>query len=118
PVGIATQNPELRKRFTGLPEHVINYFFFLAEEVREHMAALGFRTFDEMIGRSDRLDMRRGIEHYKARGLDVRRLLAKPEMGPKVAIRHAEAQMHAIDRVLDRTLIEKARPALEHGTPV
>jgi len=118
PVGIATQNPELRKRFTGLPEHVINYFFFIAEEVREIMAELGFRTFDEMIGRSDRLDTRKSVEHYKAHGLDLGRLLATPDVGPDVAIRHEQEQVHDIEHVLDRTLIEAARPALDHGTPV
>ncbi|MDZ7781008.1 MAG: glutamate synthase large subunit [Gemmatimonadota bacterium] len=118
PVGVATQDPELRKRFTGLPEHVINYFFFLAEEVRELMAELGFRTFEEMIGRFDRLDMRRGIEHYKAHGLDLTPLLTKPEVGPEIAISNTEQQEHDLDTVLDRTLIEQAMPALEHGTPV
>ncbi|MEX2465949.1 MAG: glutamate synthase large subunit [Gemmatimonadota bacterium] len=118
PVGVATQNPELRKRFMGLPEHVINYFFFLAEEVRELMAELGFRTFDEMVGRSERMDMRRGIEHYKAHGVDLTPLLARPEVGPDVAIYHTADQKHAIDDVLDRTLIAAATPALENGTPV
>ena len=87
PVGIATQDPELIKRFTGQPEHVINYFFFVAEEVREHMARMGFRTFAEMVGRSDMLDMRRGITHWKARGLDFSRLLHRPDVGPGVAVR-------------------------------
>jgi glutamate synthase (NADPH/NADH) large chain len=118
PVGIATQNAELRKRFTGLPEHVINYFFFVAEEVRELMAELGFRTFDEMIGRADRLDMRRGIEHYKAQGIDLSRLLAMPQVGPDVAIHHGQDQEHGLDAVLDRTLIHEAAQALEHGKPV
>ena len=118
PVGIATQNPELRKRFTGLPEHVINYFFFIAEEVREIMAELGFRTFDEMIGRSDRLDMRRSVEHYKAHGLDLSRLLARPAVGADVSIRHDQAQVHDIENVLDRTLIAEAAPALERGNVV
>ena len=118
PVGIATQNPELRKRFTGLPEHVINFFFFVAEEVREIMAELGFRTFDEMVGRSDRLDMRRTVEHYKAKGLELGPLLARPDVAPDVAIRNVEDQQHRVDDVLDRTLILEAAPALEHGTPV
>ncbi|MEX2470589.1 MAG: glutamate synthase large subunit [Gemmatimonadota bacterium] len=118
PVGIATQNPELRKRFTGLPEHVINYFFFVAEEVREIMAELGFRTVDEMIGRSDRLDTRRTVAHYKAHGIDLGRLLERAEEGPGVAIHHTEDQRHDIDDVMDRALILEAAPALEHGTPV
>jgi glutamate synthase (NADPH/NADH) large chain len=78
PVGVATQDPELRKRFTGKPEHVVNYFFFVAEEVRQLMAQLGYRTFDEMVGQSDRLDMRKAINHWKAKGLDYFRLLTKP----------------------------------------
>ncbi len=117
-MGIATQNPELRKRFTGLPEHVINFFFFLAGEVRELMAELGFRTFDEMVGRSDRLDTRRTVEHYKAHGIDLTKLLARPEVEEGVAIHHAEEQVHDVDEVLDRTLIDEAAPALEHGKPV
>src|SRR5262249_53525752 len=79
PVGIATQDPELIKKFAGQPEHVVIFFFFVAEEVREHMARMGFRTFAEMVGRSDMLDMRRGIAHWKARGLDCSRLLHRPE---------------------------------------
>jgi glutamate synthase (NADPH/NADH) large chain len=118
PVGIATQNADLRKRFTGLPEHVINFFFFLAEEVRELMAELGFRTFEEMVGRSDRLDTRRTVEHYKAHGIDLTRLLARPEVEDGVAIHHAEEQAHDVHRVLDRTLIAEAAPALEHGKAV
>ena len=81
PVGVATQDPELRKRFKGKPEHVINYFFFVAEEIREIMAKLGFRSVSEMIGQSDRLNMRAAINHWKARGVDYSRLLAKPEAG-------------------------------------
>ena len=85
PVGVATQDPVLRRKFTGQPEHVINYFFFVAEEVRELMAQLGFRTFDEMIGRTDLLDMRAGVEHWKARGLDFSRVFYQPQMPPEVA---------------------------------
>ena len=118
PVGIATQNPVLRKRFTGTPEHVVRFFFFVANEAREIMASLGFRTFEEMIGQSDRLDMRKGIAHYKAKGLDLRRLLAQPDAGPGVAISNTETQRHEIDDVLDRTLIEESATALEHGRPV
>ncbi len=98
PVGVATQDPELRKRFTGKPEHVINYFFFIAEEVRQLMSKLGFRTFQEMIGQRDRLEMRKAIEHWKAQGLDYSRLLYKPEMGPDVAIYNSEKQDHGLDK--------------------
>ena len=118
PVGIATQDPELRKRFTGTPEAIINYFFFVAGEVRELMAELGFRTFEEMIGRSDKLDVRRSITHFKAKGLDLSRLLAKPEAAPGVAISNTESQVHLIHNILDHQLIAEAKPALEHGTPV
>ncbi len=118
PVGIATQDPDLRKKFTGQPEHVINYFFFVAEEVRDYMAALGFRTVDEMIGRSDMLDMRRAEDHWKAKGLDFSRIFHKPEMGPEVATYNSERQEHDIFTIMDRTLIERAQPALEDGTAV
>ena len=118
PVGVATQDPELRKRFTGQPEHVINYFFFIAEEVRELMATLGFRTMNEMIGRSDRLDMQRAINNWKAKGLDFSRLLHKPEAGPGVALHNSERQDHGLEKALDHQLIAEAKPALEHGKPV
>ncbi|MBM3506895.1 MAG: glutamate synthase large subunit [Alphaproteobacteria bacterium] len=116
PVGIATQDPVLRKRFTGTPEHVINYFFFVAEEVRELMASLGFRTFREMIGRMDRLDTRRGGAHFKAKGLDLSKLLHMPKVA--TAVSNTERQVHLIDKVLDRTLITQARAALDRGAPV
>ncbi|TCT22030.1 glutamate synthase large subunit [Thiobaca trueperi] len=118
PVGVATQDPELRKRFTGKPEHVINYFFFVAEEVRQLMAKLGFRTLNEMIGQSDRLEMRRAIAHWKAQGLDFSRLLHKPAVGPEVAVYHCEAQEHGIEHALDHELIRQAQPALQDGRPV
>ncbi|MFN8831341.1 MAG: glutamate synthase large subunit [Labrys sp. (in: a-proteobacteria)] len=118
PVGVATQDPVLRKRFKGTPEHVINYFFFVANEVRELMAELGFRTFDELVGRSDLLDKRAAIAHWKAQGLDFSKLFHRPEVGPGVAVRHTETQKHPIDTVLDRSLIEKAAPALDYGRPV
>ncbi len=118
PVGVATQDPELRKRFTGKPEHVVNYFFFVAEEVRQIMAQLGFRTINEMIGRTDKLDMRHAINHWKANGLDFSKILymAKPE--PGVAIYNCETQDHGLDKALDNTLIEQAKPALERGEAV
>ena len=118
PVGVATQDPELRKRFTGKPEHVVNYFFFIAEEVRQLMAKLGFRTFQEMVGQSDRLDMRRAIEHWKANGLDFSRILHKPEAAEGVAIYNCEMQDHGLDQALDQELIKQAAPALERGEPV
>jgi glutamate synthase (NADPH) large chain len=118
PVGVATQDPVLRKRFTGKPEHVVNFFFMIAEEARRLMAKLGFRTFDEMIGRSDRLDMRKAIGHWKAKGLDFTRLLHKPEAGPGVAVYNCERQDHGLDKALDRKLIEQAKPALERGEAV
>jgi glutamate synthase (NADPH) large chain len=118
PVGVATQDPELRKRFTGKPEHVINYFFFVAEEVRELMAVMGFRTVSEMVGRTDFLDKESAIEHWKARGLDFSRIFAMPKVGKDVAIHHTERQDHNLGSILDRTLIDKAAPALENRKPV
>ncbi len=118
PVGIATQDPVLRKRFKGTPEHVINYFFFVAEDVRELMARMGCRRLDELIGRSDLLDKRPFIEHWKARGLDFARLFWRPEVPPEVATRHVERQQHQLDELLDRALIREALPALEHRRPV
>jgi glutamate synthase (NADPH/NADH) large chain len=118
PVGIATQDTELRKRFKGEPEHVVNFLFFVAEELRTIMAKLGFRTMKEMTGHSDLLDMRTAIDHWKAKGLDYTKLLHKPEMGPDVPIYHCETQDHGLEKALDNMLIEKAQPALENGTPV
>jgi glutamate synthase (NADPH/NADH) large chain len=118
PVGIATQDPVLRKRFTGKPEHVINYLFFVAEEVRELMAELGYRRFDEMVGQMQMLDKTEAISHWKGKGLDFSKLFYKPEAPGGVAIRHCEAQDHPIENILDRRLIAAAMPALEHGTPV
>ncbi|MEW8395574.1 MAG: glutamate synthase large subunit [Candidatus Thiodiazotropha sp.] len=118
PVGIATQDPELRKRFTGEPEHVINYFFFVAEEARRLMAQLGFRSFNEMVGQSDRLDMRKAINHWKAKGLDYSRLLKKPEAEPEVALYNSEIQDHGLDKAIDLELIKRAQPALEKGEAV
>ncbi len=118
PVGIATQNPELRKRFPGQPEHLMHFMRFLAQEVREHMARLGFRTFNEMIGRSDKLDMRRALDHYKAQGLDFSKVLYRPEPVPGVAEYNCETQNHGLENALDNMLIERCRPALEEGKPV
>ncbi|MEX2559679.1 MAG: glutamate synthase-related protein, partial [Pirellulales bacterium] len=119
PVGIATQDAELRKKFAGKPEYVINFFFMLAEGLREIMASLGFRTINEMVGRVDRLDTRKAISHWKARGLDFSAILHKPEAPPHVKTYCAEPQDHGIEQSLDVTqLLDLCRPALEHGTPV
>ena len=118
PVGVATHDPELRKFFKGEPEHVVNYFLYVAEDLRRVMAKLGFRTFDEMIGQSDRLNVQEAIDHWKARGLDFSRVLHKPKARSGVAIRSSEAQDHGLEKALDNQLIEKARPALEHREPV
>ncbi len=118
PVGVATQDPVLRKRFTGQPEHVINFFFFVAEEVRELMASMGYRTFDEMIGQMQMLDQRKVIEHWKAKGLDFSRLFTKPVAPKGVPIYRCEPQDHKIHDILDRKLIAQAQAALDNGTPV
>jgi glutamate synthase (NADPH/NADH) large chain len=113
PVGVATQDPVLRAKFKGQPEQAINYFFFVAEEVREIMAELGYRTFNEMVGQSQVLDKERAIGHWKARGLDFEKLFHKPEVPANVAVYHRERQDHGLDKVLDNKLIEFAKPALE-----
>ena len=118
PVGIATQDPELRKNFTGKPEFVENYFRFVAEDVRELMAQLGFRTMEEMVGRADRLEMREAIEHWKAKGVDLSRILHQPEVEEGSARRCVRAQEHGLEQALDLDLIKRAAPALEAGTPV
>ncbi|MGZ5067916.1 MAG: glutamate synthase large subunit [Methylobacter sp.] len=118
PVGVATQDPELRKRFNGQPEYVVNYFFMVAEDVRQWMAKLGFRTINEMIGRSDKLDMRRSINHWKAQGLDYSRVFYRPEVDGNTAIFNSERQDHGLDQALDHKLIAEAKPALENGQPV
>ncbi|RYU63156.1 glutamate synthase large subunit [Methylolobus aquaticus] len=118
PVGVATQDPELRKRFSGQPEHVVNFFFFIAEEVRQWMAKLGFRRVDEMIGRSDRLDMRKAITQWKASKIDLSRMLYTPPAGPDVAIYNCEHQDHGLEQALDHQLIAQAKPALEQRQAV
>jgi glutamate synthase domain-containing protein 2/glutamate synthase domain-containing protein 1/glutamate synthase domain-containing protein 3 len=118
PVGVATQDPVLRRKFSGQPEHVVNFFFFVAEEVRELMAQLGFRSFDELIGRADLLDMRAGIAHWKARGLDFSRVFHQPRVAADVARSHKELQDHGLAGALDHQLIAAAEPALERGQPV
>jgi glutamate synthase (NADPH/NADH) large chain len=119
PVGIATQDPELRKKFSGKPEFVATFFRYIAEEVREYMAQMGFRTMDEMIGRADRLDFAPALDHWKARGLDLSSILHLPEMPPDVARRCVVAQDHGLERSLDQTtLIPQCREAIDHGTPI
>jgi glutamate synthase (NADPH) large chain len=118
PVGVATQNPELRHRFIGKPEDVTNFFLFVAEDVREYMAKLGFRTVNEMIGRTDRLEMRRGLNHPKARLLDLSRVLHRPAVAPGTATYQCETQKHRLDGALDHKLITKAKPALARKKPV
>jgi glutamate synthase (NADPH) large chain len=118
PVGVATQDPVLRKRFRGQPEHVINYFFFVAEEVREIMASLGYRTFSEMIGQMQMLDARELVDHWKARGLDFSRLFTKPDVPASVAIYNCEEQDHKIHDIIDRKLIAGSQGALDRGAKV
>ena len=118
PVGVATQDPVLRKKFSGQPEHVVNYFFFVAEEVREIMAQLGIRSFDELIGRADLLDMKPGISHWKARGLDYSRIFYRPAVAAGTTVFHTEKQDHGLEKALDNKLIELAKPALERGERV
>jgi glutamate synthase (NADPH/NADH) large chain len=118
PVGVATQDPVLRKRFVGQPEHVINYFFFVAEEVREIMASLGFRSFNEMIGQSQLLDQNELVAHWKAKGLDFSKLFFKQPAAPDTKVFHSELQNHHLEKVLDRSLITKAQAALDRGAPV
>ncbi len=118
PVGVATQDPELRKRFTGKPEHVINYFFFVAEEVRLLMAKLGYRNFNDMIGQMQHLEMRKAIDHWKAQGLDYSRILTKPDVDETVSIYNTDSQDHGLDKAIDHELIKQAAPALEKGEAV
>src|SRR5262249_16351578 len=118
PVGVATQNPELRRRFTGRPEVVVNFFEFIAEEVREYLAALGCRTLDEAVGRADLLDTATAVRHWKADGLDLTPVLHVPELPDGAARCHRTSQDHGLDRALDNTLIQLAEGALTDGTPV
>ncbi len=118
PVGVATQDPALRRKFTGKPEHVVNFFFFVAEEVRQIMAQLGLRTFDQMVGRSDLLDTRKGIAHWKAKGLDFSRMFHQVDVPADVPRRQVDEQDHGLARALDARLIEKCKPAIERGEKV
>ena len=118
PVGIATQDPELRKRFKGKPDHVVNFFFFIAEEVREIMASLGIKKFNDLIGRSDLLDMQKGIEHWKIQGLDFSRIFYQPILEHEVARYHVENQDHGLDKALDHEIIRQALSAVETKKPI
>jgi len=118
PVGVATQDPVLRQKFSGKPEHVVNYFFFVAEEARQLMAQLGIAKFDDLIGRPDLLDMQKGIEHWKASGLDFSRLFYQPQVPADVPRLHVMNQDHGLEKALDVRLIEKSKAALEKGEKV
>ena len=118
PVGVATQDPELRKRFTGQPEHVVNYFFFIAEEVRELMAGMGIRKFNDLIGRADLLDMQKGIDHWKLVGLDFSKVFHQPKVDQSVSLFNNDVQDHGLKNALDNQLIALAKPALEKGEKV
>ncbi|WKY48241.1 glutamate synthase large subunit [Eubacteriaceae bacterium ES3] len=119
PVGVATQNPELRKRFTGDPGHIVNFMYFIAQELREIMAELGFKTIDEMVGRSDKLQMRAAIDHWKAKGLDFSNILYQPKVSKNVGQYCQIEQDHRIDQSLDLTeLLEQCKPAIEDQKPV
>ncbi|MGB3740078.1 MAG: glutamate synthase large subunit [Pontixanthobacter sp.] len=118
PVGVATQDPVLRARFTGTPEHVINYFFFVAEELRAIMADMGFRTVEEMIGRVDRIDTKRVDRHWKADGVDLGRLLHRVDPGAGKSLHHTQTQDHGLAAALDNHLVAQCKGAIEDGTPV
>ena len=118
PVGVATQDPELRKRFTGQPEHVVNYFFMVAEELRQIMAKLGFRTVNDMVGRVGKLKAQKAIDHWKAKGLDLTALLTSPEVGSEIATYCVQPQDHGMAEILDNKLVELCRPAIERGERV
>ena len=117
-VGIATQDPELRKKFDGKPEYVMNFFTFIAEEVREIMAELGFRKFEDMVGRVDMLDSKDTVEHWKAKGIDLTNILHKPDVPKEIAIRHVSRQEHDLHKALDNQLIERCTAAIDNQTPV
>jgi len=118
PVGIATQDPVLRAKFQGKPENVINFFFFIAEQVRRYMAQMGFRTFNEMVGRVDMLETRPALDHWKGQGIDLSAILYNPQMPRRIARRCVQAQDHGLSQALDYMLIDHARDALENGTPI
>ena len=117
PVGIATQDPILRKRFAGQPEHVVNFFFFVAEEIREIMASLGIKRFNDLVGRSDLLETKKGIDHWKIQGLDFSKIFYQPDMGKEVSRYNTETQYHALDKALDNELISRAQNAIKTKEP-
>ena len=117
PVGIATQNPELRKKFKGKPEHVVNFMYFVAQELREIMAKLGFRTVDEMVGKVEKLDRNKAIEHYKSKGIDLSPILHKVNVDENVKLHNTTIQDHQLDKALDFDIINKAHPALFRKEP-
>jgi glutamate synthase (NADPH/NADH) large chain/glutamate synthase (ferredoxin) len=118
PVGIATQDPELRKKFNGKPEHIVNYLFFVAEEARKLMAKLGFRTINEMVGRVDKLKITKAVDHWKAKGLDLTPLLTMPDVAPEVPRYCVQKQDHGLDCILDNKLVELCNSAIERGEKV
>jgi glutamate synthase (ferredoxin) len=119
PAGVATQDPRLRERFSGKPEHVVNFMRFIAQDVREQMAQLGFRTVDEMVGRVDRLEAKKALDHWKAKGFDFGNILYQPDLGPEVGRYCQVPQDHGLDKSLDLTqLLEICRPAIERGAKV
>ncbi|MEO5366466.1 MAG: glutamate synthase large subunit [Magnetococcus sp. WYHC-3] len=118
PVGVASQDPELRRKFTGKPEHVINFFFFVANEVREIMAELGFASMDDMIGRVDCIKADKAVDHWKARGIDLSMILSRPDVPPNIAVRCVQTQDHGLDDQLDHKLLELASIAFESGEPI
>ncbi|MFV8225006.1 glutamate synthase large subunit [Christiangramia aquimixticola] len=118
PVGIATQDPELRKNFKGTPENVINFMYFIAQELREIMAQLGFRTMDEMVGQSQKLNMNRAIKHYKAQGIDLSNILYKPNIEKGISLSNTEKQLHNLEGVLDFEILRQAHPAIYRKEPV
>ena len=115
PVGVATQDPVLRKKFSGKPEHVVNYFFFVAEEARQIMAQLGIRKFDDLVGRADLLDTKKAISHWKAKGLDFSKVFFQPPVPADVPRRHVDHQDHGLEKALDHKLIAKAKAAIDKG---
>jgi glutamate synthase (ferredoxin) len=119
PTGIATQNPELRKNFSGDPAYVVNFMTFIAQEMREWMSILGFRTIDEMIGRTDKLEAKQAVDHWKASGIDLSALLYRPEVDASVGLRYTTPQQHNLQKSLDqKVLLEKCAPAIERGERV
>ena len=117
-MGVATQNPVLRERFAGKAEHLVNFFEFIAEEVRELLAELGFRTLDEAIGHVEMLDTKKAVTHWKASGLDVSPILHRPDVPEGTGLRQLTVQDHGLEKALDRTLIDMCADALENGEPV